>query len=188
MFGSSCATPAAVSARRSSRSREDMCIMLAARKVPAALKWIEDRRENLMSAGQARHVDGQRQDGLRRGRQHPRGRHRLSPGHRCVPDASSAESGGHRHVLPRPVPGSEGQLQLTRRCSPTPAVWWRIAVLGSSRPSGARSCLTSPRARSAWIPSIFVAGTCCAATRCRTSIRTACRTTTLRRSRPSSRP
>jgi carbon-monoxide dehydrogenase large subunit len=38
--------------------REDMCIMLAARKVPAAIKWIEDRRENLMSAGQARHVDG----------------------------------------------------------------------------------------------------------------------------------
>ena len=38
--------------------REDMCILLAARKVPAALKWIEDRRENLMSAGQARHVDG----------------------------------------------------------------------------------------------------------------------------------
>jgi aerobic carbon-monoxide dehydrogenase large subunit len=38
--------------------REDMCIMLAARKLPAALKWIEDRRENLMSAGQARHVIG----------------------------------------------------------------------------------------------------------------------------------
>ncbi|WP_445168424.1 xanthine dehydrogenase family protein molybdopterin-binding subunit [Mycolicibacterium sp. Dal123E01] len=38
--------------------REDMCMMLAARKVPAPLKWIEDRRENLMSAGQARHVDG----------------------------------------------------------------------------------------------------------------------------------
>src|SRR3546814_10745506 len=37
--------------------REDMCIMLAARKVPAALKWIEDRRENLLSAGQARHED-----------------------------------------------------------------------------------------------------------------------------------
>ena len=52
-FGSSCATPAAVVALR-----EDMCIMLAARKAPAALKWIEDRRENLMSAGQARHVDG----------------------------------------------------------------------------------------------------------------------------------
>ncbi|HEV7850913.1 MAG TPA: xanthine dehydrogenase family protein molybdopterin-binding subunit [Mycobacterium sp.] len=38
--------------------REDMCVMLAARKVSGALKWIEDRRENLMSAGQARHVDG----------------------------------------------------------------------------------------------------------------------------------
>lgn len=38
--------------------REDMCIMLAARKVPGALKWVEDRRENLMSAGQSRHVDG----------------------------------------------------------------------------------------------------------------------------------
>ena len=38
--------------------REDMCIMLAARKVPAPLKWIEDRRENLMAAGQARHVNG----------------------------------------------------------------------------------------------------------------------------------
>ncbi|OBF41060.1 xanthine dehydrogenase [Mycobacterium sp. ACS1612] len=38
--------------------REDMCVLLAARKVPFALKWIEDRRENLMSAGQARHVDG----------------------------------------------------------------------------------------------------------------------------------
>src|SRR5258705_9806709 len=38
--------------------REDMCVLLAARKVPVAMKWIEDRRENLMSAGQARHVDG----------------------------------------------------------------------------------------------------------------------------------
>ena len=38
--------------------REDMCIMLAARRLPAALKWIEDRRENLISAGQARHVNG----------------------------------------------------------------------------------------------------------------------------------
>ncbi len=38
--------------------REDMCLMLAARKVPAGLKWIEDRRENLMAAGQARHEHG----------------------------------------------------------------------------------------------------------------------------------
>jgi carbon-monoxide dehydrogenase large subunit len=38
--------------------REDMCILLAARKVPGPLKWIEDRRENLMAAGQARHEHG----------------------------------------------------------------------------------------------------------------------------------
>ena len=35
--------------------REDMCVLLAARKVPGALKWIEDRRENLLTAGQSRH-------------------------------------------------------------------------------------------------------------------------------------
>src|SRR4051794_12958067 len=37
---------------------QDVCLMLAARKVPAAVKWIEDRRENLMAAGQARHEHG----------------------------------------------------------------------------------------------------------------------------------
>jgi carbon-monoxide dehydrogenase large subunit len=35
--------------------REDMCLMLAAPKVGAPVKWIEDRRENLMAAGQSRH-------------------------------------------------------------------------------------------------------------------------------------
>ena len=35
--------------------REDMAILLAARKVPGALKWIEDRRENLIAGGQSRH-------------------------------------------------------------------------------------------------------------------------------------
>ena len=39
--------------------REDMCVLLAALKVPAALKWIEDRRENLQAAGMSRreHAD-----------------------------------------------------------------------------------------------------------------------------------
>jgi carbon-monoxide dehydrogenase large subunit len=35
--------------------REDMCLMLAARKVDAPIKWIEDRWENLVAAGQSRH-------------------------------------------------------------------------------------------------------------------------------------
>ncbi|HKY14024.1 MAG TPA: xanthine dehydrogenase family protein molybdopterin-binding subunit [Microthrixaceae bacterium] len=38
--------------------REEVCLMLAARKVPAALKWIEDRRENLMAGGHARKEHG----------------------------------------------------------------------------------------------------------------------------------
>ena len=38
--------------------REDMCIALAALQVPAPLKWIEDRRENLLAAGMSRHEHG----------------------------------------------------------------------------------------------------------------------------------
>ncbi len=38
--------------------REELCVLLAARRVPAPLKWIEDRRENLMSSGMARHEHG----------------------------------------------------------------------------------------------------------------------------------
>ena len=37
--------------------REDMCVLLAARKLPAALKYVEDRRENLM-ASSSRHEHG----------------------------------------------------------------------------------------------------------------------------------
>ena len=35
--------------------RDEVALMIAARMLPAAVKWIEDRRENLQSAGQARH-------------------------------------------------------------------------------------------------------------------------------------
>ena len=35
--------------------RDEMCLMLAAPKVAAPLKWVEDRRENLVAAGQSRH-------------------------------------------------------------------------------------------------------------------------------------
>lgn len=38
--------------------REEMCIGLAAVQLPAALKWIEDRRENLLAAGMSRHEHG----------------------------------------------------------------------------------------------------------------------------------
>ena len=35
--------------------RDEMCLMLAAPKVDAPVKWVEDRRENLIAAGQSRH-------------------------------------------------------------------------------------------------------------------------------------
>ncbi len=35
--------------------RDEMCVMLAAPKVGAPLKWVEDRSENLTAAGQSRH-------------------------------------------------------------------------------------------------------------------------------------
>jgi aerobic carbon-monoxide dehydrogenase large subunit len=38
--------------------RDEMCIMLAALLVDAPVKWIEDRRESLMTAGQSRHEHG----------------------------------------------------------------------------------------------------------------------------------
>src|SRR6478735_5489023 len=38
--------------------RDEMCVMLAAPKVGAPLKWVEDRRENLLAAGKSRHEQG----------------------------------------------------------------------------------------------------------------------------------
>ncbi|MEU5844303.1 xanthine dehydrogenase family protein molybdopterin-binding subunit [Rhodococcus sp. NPDC047139] len=35
--------------------REEICVQLAARKLGRAVKWIEDRQENLMASGMARH-------------------------------------------------------------------------------------------------------------------------------------
>ena len=40
--------------------RDEMCLMLAAPKVGAPLKWVEDRRENLLAAGKSRHEHGDR--------------------------------------------------------------------------------------------------------------------------------
>lgn len=39
--------------------REELCVLVAARRSPAALSWIEDRTENLTAGGQARHERGE---------------------------------------------------------------------------------------------------------------------------------
>ena len=101
--------------------REDMCIMLAARKVPAALKWIEDRRENLMSAGQARHVDGNVRmppstttaTSSRSTSTSPTTSAHIRRPIRCSPPPPSACSSPARTGCPRPA-------STTRRCSRTP--------------------------------------------------------------------
>src|SRR5262249_14300096 len=38
--------------------RDEMCLMLAAPKVGAPVKWVEDRRENLLAAGKSRQEHG----------------------------------------------------------------------------------------------------------------------------------
>ena len=38
--------------------RDEMCLMLAAPKVGVPVKWVEDRRENLLAAGKSRHEHG----------------------------------------------------------------------------------------------------------------------------------
>jgi carbon-monoxide dehydrogenase large subunit len=42
-------------------SRDEMCMMLVSRKMGVPVKWVEDRRENLMAAGQSRHEHGRAQ-------------------------------------------------------------------------------------------------------------------------------
>lgn len=44
--------------------REEVCLALAARRFPAPIKWVEGRRENLLSGGQARHEHGTTRIGL----------------------------------------------------------------------------------------------------------------------------
>ena len=176
--GSSCATPAAASARRSSRCARTCASCWPRARCPAALKWIEDRRENLMSAGQARHVDGNVRmafddDGKI-----------LAADIDFVQDVGAyptpypvLTTAADRHVLPRPVPGAQGQLQLQDGVLQHRGPARPTAGRGSTRRSPARSCSTSPPARWASTPSSCAGATSCAATRCRTSTPTACRMT-----------
>ena len=168
--------------------REDMCIALAALQLPCALKWIEDRRENLLAAGHVPPRARRRPHGVRRRRPDRRRLHRPRAGRRRLPDAVA---GGHRgrgrDAVPRAVPGARRRASGRRRCSPTPPVGRPTAGRGSSSRWPARCCSTSRRAGWASTRSSCGAATCCAATSCRAPTPTACPTATSRRSRPSSR-
>ena len=66
--------------------------MLAAPKVGAPVKWVEDRRENLLAAGQVAPRARRRDDGVRRRRRDPGRAHRLRLRLRRLPDAVAGRS------------------------------------------------------------------------------------------------
>ena len=156
--------------------REEMCIMLAAPKLPAALKWIEDRQENLRSAGRSRHEHADVRmafddDGMIRAvapRLRVRTRGRIPhPGRRCLRRWSASSSPGPTGC---PWPASAAlRLHQHRRAARG------TEGLGSTRRSLGRSSSRSPPDGWASTRSSCAAGTCCGATRCRTPTRTACR-------------
>ena len=79
--------------------------MLAAPKVGAPVKWVEDRRENLLAAGQVAPRARRRHDGVRRRRRDPGRPHRLRLRLRRVPHAVAGRPGGRGgHAVPRAVP------------------------------------------------------------------------------------
>ena len=96
--------------------RDEMCLMLAAPKVGAPLKWVEDRRENLLAAGKSRHEHADVTHGVRRRRHDPGRAHRLRAGLRRVPDAVAGDDRGRgRHAVPRPVPRAAAPASRPRR-------------------------------------------------------------------------
>ena len=148
--------------------RDEMCLMLAARKVGAPVKWVEDRRENLLAAGKSRHEHADVRmafdaDGAIQARQHRlrvrlrrvphavAGRYRgassgmLFPGPYRVPHGGVHDQDGlHEHRRPHRVPRAVAVRDARAR--------------GAARHRGP--------ARWASIRSSCAAATCCAATSC----------------------
>ena len=124
--------------------RDEMCLMLVAPKVGAPVKWVEDRRENLLAAGQSRHEHGRRQDGLRRRWRDPGRPDRLRLRLRRVPDAVAGRHGvGRRCHVPRPVPGATRQLHRQDDVHEHRRPHRPTAGPGSSSPWPGRCCSTS---------------------------------------------
>ena len=139
--------------------REEMCLMLAARKIPAPIKWIEDRSENLMAAGQSRHEHAAARmafddEGTLRGRHWTtcrtwgRTRHHGPSAPRRWACCSPGRTASH---APR-----SGR----KPCSRTPSGEPRTAVRGSSSRSPGRCSSTSRLDSSVPIPSSCADATC----------------------------
>ena len=167
--------------------REEMCIALAAMKVRAPLKWIEDRRENLMAAGMSRHEHGDTHfafdaEGAIQGAYID---HVQDIGAYPTPwPVGTAVAVGMLFPGPYRVPAAGfrtlGVLQHRRA--------YRISRAVAVRIAGTRGVSRNRRAAASGSTRSRCAGaTCCAWTRCRTPTPTGCPTATSRRPRPSSR-
>ena len=97
-----------------------------------------------------------RPDGVRRRRGDHRRRHRLHPGHRRLPDPiPGVDHRRHRDVLPRPLPGAQGQLQLQDGVHQHQRSGAPTAGPGSTKPSRGKYFSTS-RARKMGIDPVEV--------------------------------
>ena len=155
--------------------RDEMCLMLAAPKVGAPVKWVEDRRENLLAAGQV----APRARRRARWRSTPTARSRRRTSTSCPTAArtrrrgrsSTAAAVGMLFPGPYRVPQrrlrDQGDLHEHRRAHRVP----RPVAVRDARPRGAARH-RGPR-RWASTRSSCGAATCCAATSCRTRTRTA---------------
>ena len=104
----------------------------------APVKWIEDRRENLLAAGQARHEHGDGHDGVRRRRRASWPRtSTTSQDCGAYPTPWPVGTGGRRrHAVPRPVPRARARLRDDdlglhehRRAAPRTAGPWQFESL-----------------------------------------------------------
>ena len=96
--------------------REEMAVMLAATKLPVAVKWIEDRQENLTAAGWSRHEHADIRMGFDDDRFDPGRLPRLRVRRGGLSDAVAGDA---RHVrrrhLPRAVSGPRRRVPVAFR-------------------------------------------------------------------------
>ena len=158
------AMSAAASGRSSSRRARSSTVALAARRLGRTLKWIEDRRENLIASNHARADVGARA----RSRSTPTAASsaRTSTTSRTPARIPVGATGGAGPLVGdavhRAVQVPDAACASTRRCGRTRAGGARTAARGCSRRSRASRWSTRPRARSASIRSSGGAATSCA--------------------------
>ena len=123
--------------------------MLAAPKVGAPVKWVEDRRENLLAAGQSRHEHADVHDGASTptARSRPRTSTSSPTAARTRRRGRSMPAAAVGVLFPGPVPRARAPASRPRPSTRTPSAAPRTAGRGSSSRSPARCCSTSRRAQ-----------------------------------------